>query len=288
MRADLAALPAERDLPRSELLRRRKHLVLEARATLATSSPSRRVRLAIAAALALTALLSTAALGVGRDVASWLAGSKDVDAPVPTAADVVVASGKAGVPWRIVATPTDRGLCLFTVIEEGGDRRGTGSCGYVDIRGDLPPDVRGDPASSCLASPTTVVPCGSLPRHWISAPGGGGVQGGLERKFTYGLLATDVATVDLVLTDGATIHAHVVERPGDLPVNVYWVATRCPLRPYGGGLRECEEDAGPEPAMAIARTADGRVLERRVPVWNGNPTGDPDGPAPPTMRGGTP
>jgi hypothetical protein len=246
------------------------------------------LRLALAVAAAFAVLLSTAALGVGQDLVSWLAGSRDVDTPVPTASDVLVASGVAGVPWQIVATPTDRGLCLFTVIEEGRERQGSGNCGYTDIRGDLPPDVRGDPASSCLASPTTAVPCGSLPRHWISAPGGGGVQGGLERTFTYGLLATGVATVDLVLTDGAAIHAHVVERPGDLPVNVYWVAWRCPLRPYRGGLRECEEDAGPEPAMAIARTADGRVLERRVPVWNGNPTGDPDGPAPPTMRGGIP
>jgi hypothetical protein len=34
--------------------------------------------------------------------------------------------------------------------------------------------------------------------------------------------------------------------------------------------------------MALARDAAGRVLERRVPAWNGNPTGDPEGAPPPS------
>ena len=33
--------------------------------------------------------------------------------------------------------------------------------------------------------------------------------------------------------------------------------------------------------MAVARDSEGRVLGRRVPAWNGNPTGDPDGQQPP-------
>ena len=154
---------------------------------------------------------------LGQDIVSWLAGSNDVDGPVPTASDVVVATGEAGVPWRIVATPSDQGLCLFTVIAVSGEKGGSGNCGYTDIRGDLPRDLRGDPSAKCLATPTTVVPCGSLPRHWMSAPGGGGLQAGLERKFTYGLLAEEVASVELVLTDGESVRAHVLERPDGLP-----------------------------------------------------------------------
>jgi hypothetical protein len=249
----------------------------------------RRRLIALAAALVSAVVLSTAAFGVGQDIVSWLAGAKDVDAPVPTASDVVVASGEAGVPWRIVATASDQGLCLFLVIEVSGERGGSGGCGYRDIRGDLPPDLRGDPASKCLATPTTVVPCGSLPRHWMSAPGSGwDMQGGLERTFARGLLAEGVASVELVLTDGKTVRAHVVERPDGLPLNFYWAAFPCPLRPYREGLQECAGEGGPAIKMTIARDADGQVLERRVPVWNGNPTGDPNGPAPPTPLSETP
>jgi len=264
----------------------------EARAALASGSSSRltrhgktrrsRVRLVAAAAALITAVvLSTAALGVGRDVVSWLTGSKDVDAPEPTESDVVVASGEAGVPWRIVATPSDQGLCLYTVIEVSGERRGSGNCGYTDIHGNLPPDLRGNPYAKCVATPTTLMPCGSLPRHWMSAPGGGGFQAGLERQFIYGLLAEKVASLELVLTDGEKMRARVVERPDGLPLNFYWATLPCPLQPAGDGLQECEEDVGPEVEVAIARDVSGQVLERRVPVWNGNPTGDPDGPPPP-------
>jgi len=266
----------------------------EARAALASESPSgltrhgktRRGRVglvAVAAALLTAVVLATAALGVGQDIVSWLGGSKDVDAPAPTASDVVVASGDDGVPWRIVATPSDQGLCLYTVIEVSGDRQGSGGCGYTEIRGDLPPDLRGDPASKCIATPTTLVPCGSLPRHWMSAPGrGGDLRAGLERRFTYGVLAQEVASVELVLTDGEKVRAHVVERPDSLPLDFYWATLPCPLQPAGGGLQECAEDAGPEVEMAIARDESGQVLERRVPDWNGNPTGDPNGPPTPT------
>ncbi len=249
----------------------------------------RRRLIALAAALVLAVVLSTAAFGVGQDIVSWLAGAKDVDAPVPTASDVVVASGEAGVPWRIVATASDQGLCLFLVIEVSGERGGSGGCGYRDIRGDLPPDLRGNPSAKCLATPTTVVPCGSLPRHWMSAPGSGwDTQGGLERTFARGLLAEGVVSVELVLTDGKTVRAHVVERPDGLPLNFYWAAFPCPLRPYRGDLQECAEDDGPDIEMAIARDVNGEVLERRVPVWNGNPTGGPNGPAPPTPLSETP
>lgn len=259
-------------------------LASESRSGLTRNGKTSRGRVglvAVAAALLTAVVLTTAALGVGRNVVSWLTGFRDVDAPEPTASDVVVASGEAGVPWRIVATPSDQGLCLYTVIEVSGERGGSGNCGYTDIHGDLPPDLRGNPSAKCVATPTTLVPCRSLPRHWMSAPGGGGFQAGLERQFIYGLLAEEVASVELVLTDGEKMRAHIVERPDGLPLNFYWATLPCHLQPAGGGLQECEEDVGPEVEVAIARDVNGQVLERRVPVWNGNPTGDPDGPPPP-------
>jgi hypothetical protein len=259
-----------------------------ARPALATGSSSRWARrgrtgrrrlqlIALAAALALAAVLSIPALGVGRDIASFFAGWHEPDAPVPTAPDIVIASGEAGLRWRLVATRSDQGLCLGLLYRVGGEEGGRASCGYSDIRGDLPSDLRGDPATKCLATPTALVPCGSLPRHWIGPVGAGdGGSAGLNRSFAFGPLAEEVASVELLLTDGRAVRAHVVERPEglDASLNFYWAAWSC-------GSSSCVDAVGPLVKMAIARDSAGRVLERRMPSWNGNPTGDPDGPPPP-------
>jgi hypothetical protein len=299
-RADLVTLPPERDFPPGEPSRRRQHLVSEARATLEGSRSQRvrssrtgrrRVRMfALAAAVVVAVVLSIPAVGVGPRIVSPFAGGHDLDAPVPTASDVLIASGEAGVPWKILATRSDQGLCLDLFHRVGDDRFG-GSCyGYTDIRGDLPPDLRGDPATRCIAAPQgPLVPCGSLPRHWIGPAPGNGSTVGLERYIHFGPLAVEVASVELILTDGQTIRAHVVEQPGGLPLNFYWATRPCPLNsvteePYADeGVQMCT-GGGPEVRMVIARDADGRVVERRVPAWNGNPTGDPNGPAPPSQR----
>jgi hypothetical protein len=299
-RADLVTLPPERDLPPGEPSRRRQHLVSEARATVAGSPPQRprssssgRPRgrlLALAAAVLVAALLSISAFGVGERIVSLFAGGHDPDAPVPTASDVLIASGEAGVPWKILATGSDQGLCLDLFHRVGDDRFG-GSCyGYTDVRGDLPPDLRGNPATRCIAAPEgPLVPCGSLPRHWIGPIGSGSITVGLERYIEFGPLAAEVASVELILTDGRRMRANVVERPGGLPLNFYWATWKCPLElvtegPYADeGVHMCT-GGGPEVRMAIARDAEGRVLERRAPAWNGNPTGDPNGPAPPSQR----
>jgi hypothetical protein len=299
-RADLLILPPERDLPPGELSRRRQHLVLEASATVAgTPRQRRRIAgsgrrpgrlLALATAVVVAALLSIPAFGVGEKIVSLFAGGHDPEAPVPTASDVLIASGKAGVPWKILATRSDQGLCLDLFHRVGDDRFGGGCYGYADIRGDLPPDLRGDPATRCIAAPEgPLVPCGSLPRHWIGPIGSGSITVGLERYIHFGPLAVEVTSVELILTDGQTIRAHVVEQPGGLPLNFYWAARPCPLEPVteapyaDKGVQMCT-GGGPEVQMAIARDAEGRVLERRVPAWNGNPTGDPDGPAAPSQR----
>jgi hypothetical protein len=89
------------------------------------------------------------------------------------------------------------------------------------------------------------MPCGSLPRHWIGPIGSESITVGLERFITFGPLAVEVASVELILTDGRTIRAHVVEQPRGLPLNFYLATWPCPLepvteRPYADeGLRMC-------------------------------------------------
>lgn len=255
MHPDLLTLPRERDFPPGELPRRKNHLIAEARGANTTNMRRRFRLLAVAATLVLAVVLSTAALGIVRDVASFFAGWHDPEAPVPTAPDVVIASGEAGVPWRIVATTSDQGLCLALVTPS--DDSGMGGCG--------PTDVRGDPWAV------------GTPLHWIGAFGVGGGNATLNRNFAYGPLAEEVASVELALSDGEVVRANVVERPKglDAPLDFYWATWPCRSSP-------CLDAAGPEVQMAIARDAAGHVLERRVPVWNGNPTGDPNGPPPPT------
>ena len=264
--------------------------IVESPVDATTGKPASRRRgrlVAFAAAAASAAVLSIPAFGVGPEIVSFLTGARDVDAPVPTASDILVASGEAGVPWKIVATRSNQGLCLGLAYRVNGDTHGPG-CGHIDIRGDLPPDVRGDPYSTCIGPPTTSspggtpVPCGSLPQHWIGSVGNSSGNG-LDHIFAVGALAEEVAGVDLVLNDGRVTHAHVVEQPGGLPLNVYWAAWPCPLHQAPRTYEPCsaDDDFGSDVRIAIARDAEGRVLERRVPAWNGNPTGDPDGPAPP-------
>jgi hypothetical protein len=209
--------------------------------------------IALAFVFALAVVLSTAALGVVRGVDSFFAGWHDPEAPVPTAPDVVIASGEAGAQWRIVATMSDRGLCLALVIPR--EDSGAGDCG--------PTDVRGDPWA------------GDATRHWIGAFGVGGGASVLNRNFAFGPVAEEVAGVELVLTNGETVRAHLVKRPKglDAPLNFYWRTWSC-----ASSNHRCVDAAGPEVKMAVARDAAGRVLERRMPTWNGNPTGDPDGP----------
>ena len=89
------------------------------------------------AALALGLAVSVPALGVGQEVVSFFAGWRDPGSPVPTASDVVIASGEAGVPWKIVATTSDQGLCLgFLSLHPTEGWMGGAGCGPTDVRGD--------------------------------------------------------------------------------------------------------------------------------------------------------
>jgi hypothetical protein len=236
--------------------------------------------LVLVGALALAAVLSLPAVGVVRQIAGLVSGA-DEKTPVPTAPAIVVASGKAGIPWKIVAVTSDHGLCLGVYARDSVEGWvGNATCDYLDLRGDLPSDMRGNPSRPCLASPTMVVPCGTLPRHWVDFPAGTQNDSGyseLDRVVLFGPAAQAVASVDLILTNGEKVRAHLVERPEGLgaPLNFYWVAL-----PLAWRYEESHELVE-EPEMVIARDSSGHVLERRVAAWNGNPSGDPAGEPPP-------
>jgi hypothetical protein len=261
--------------------------ILDSPAPTRARRPGRRPLMVAFAALVLAAALAIPAFGVGPEIVSFLTGARDPDAPVATGSDIVVASGVAGAPWKLIATRSDKGLCLGLLYRVDGDTHGP-SCGYLDIRGDLPADVRGDAASKCLGPPSSLAPggtlvsCGSLPQHWIGAAGNTSGNG-LDHIFSIGVVAEEVARVDLVLNEGRVLRAHIVGRPGGLPLNVFWAAWACPLQPAPGTYEPCaaETDFGSDVKVAVARDRNGRILEKRVPAWNGNPTGDPDGPRPP-------
>jgi hypothetical protein len=243
-------------------------------------APRRRRRaLAFAAAVAIGAVLTFPALSVVRTIAGLGSGADDLT-PVPTSSEMMIASGRAGVPWKIVAVRSDHGLCWDLHVKDPGEGWSQGfGCDYLDLRGNLPPDVRGNPSRPCLTSPTEAVPCGSLPRHWVDFPGDTTNFSGyaaLDRVIVTGVAAQGVAAVELVLTNGKTVPANLVEHPHGLPLSFYWAAL-----PREDGYRRSSELVEVT-KMVIARDGAGRVLERRVQAWNGNPTGDPDGPPPPS------
>jgi hypothetical protein len=220
------------------------------------SSGSRR-RLAVALSLAAAVLLAVALPAVGvRSAVTSLFGWNEQDPPERTAPDFVIASGVAGIPWKIVATASDQGLCADFIARHPVE-------GWIGAPICGPTDLRGDPfARDAL--------------HWIEAFGTGWGIGGLDRTFAWGRLADDVESLELVLTDGSRVQATVVEGPAalDTSIDYYWAAWPC-------GSAGCLDDTGALVRMAIARDGSGRVLERRLPVWNGNPTGDPNGLPPP-------
>lgn len=190
------------------------------------------------AALIAVAVLAVPAVGAVREVASWLSGGKGPDAPLPLGPDVVLASGVSGVAWRIVATPSDQGLCRFLVVlVEDRPRSGLGGCG--------PSDVRGDPDA------------GERALHWVQGGNGTGGLDGLNRQIISGWAAEDVATVELALIDGGSFTAEIVLTPEGIhgPPKFFWAALLC-RSPH------CEESE-PLVKSLVARDPAGTVLESR-------------------------
>ena len=252
----------------------------------------RRGRAALLFAALLLIGVAIPAFGVVGD--GWIgrpggefAGVRGAADPTLTGPPVVVASGEPQEPWSIVIARSNQGLCLNVDVGDeqfSPEKHRLGQCFYSDIRGDLPPDVRGDPSATCIG-PTALVACGSLPKFWVTASGWGPFVPEIRQSIFVGAAAAEVASVELVLANGETLQTEVVERPlgSGVPLNVYWAKVGPEhglrlLRNANGQLTECTDDLV---ETVVARNAEGRVLGRRVPAWNGNPTGDPDGPRPP-------
>ena len=251
--------------------------------------------------IALFAVLAIAGVSVPAfGVASgWFGGGAEIEGvrgsapPQLTSPPLVVASGEPEEAWTIWIARSNQGLCLNVDVGDEQFDPGNyrlGDCGYSSVRGDLPPDVRGDPSAPCIGPPSsrTLVQCGSRPTYWVTWSGGTFVPDAGRSVFV-GAAAAEAASVELVLADGETLPAAIVERPlgPDVPLNVYWAE----LGPeHGLEVTPRSRDAEGQPMACndgelveevVAHDSEGNVLGRRVSAWNGNPTGDPDGPRPP-------
>jgi hypothetical protein len=280
-----AAIAAEH-MGRSRSTEGRLRRLAESSRRIGRSAHSRRGRaVALFAALVIVGV-AVPAFGVVGD--GWIGGGEiegvrgSAD-PKLTGPPVVVASGEPEQPWKIVIARSDQGLCLNVEVGDGrfsSEKHRLGDCGYSDIRGDLPPDVRGDPSAACIGA-AALVPCGSRPEYWVQVRSSSFVPE-IARIIVVGAAAAEVASVELILTNGKTLHTDVVERPlgPDIPLNVYWAELGPEhglrvLRNANGQLMPCADEVV---EMFVARDSAGRVLGRRVPAWNANPSGDPDGP----------
>lgn len=259
------------------------------------SARSRRTRLiALFAVLVLAGL----ALPAYRAATEWfganseIAGIKGDDGPRLTRPPVVIASGDPEETWTILVARSNQGLCLNVDVGDDQFRPGRyrlGDCGFSDLRGDLPPDVRGDQSAPCIGL-SALVRCGSLPKYAVTFAGSGRFFGpGFRHGIFAGAGAADVASVELLLANGEAVGAQVVKRPlgPDVPLNIYW-AELGPEQGLAACLwhdsegRVAGADSGEFVEEVVARDADGKVLGRRLPSWNGNPTGDPRGARPPS------
>jgi hypothetical protein len=273
--ADAARQTLRAELAAEERLRRCPHY-------------RRRRVIVLFAALALVGI-SVPAFGVAT---GWFGGAeiegiRGSAPPQLTSPPTVVASGEPEESWAIAIARSNQGLCLNVDVDDeqfDNENYRLGDCGYSDIRGSLPADVRGDPSAPCIGL-TALVPCGSRPDYWVSIRGSFFVPTA-ERTIVVGTAAAEVASVDLILANGDTMQAEVVERPlgSDIPLNVYWAQLgREQGLEVAGKSRSAEGDpmacnAGELVEEVVARDSQGKVLGRRVPAWNANPTGDPSGP----------
>jgi hypothetical protein len=255
---------------------------------------NRRRRLIALFAVLAIAVITVPAFGVAN---GWFAGGAEIEGvrgsapPQLTSPSVVVATGEPKETWTIVIARSNQGLCLnVDVGEEQFDRENyhLGDCGYSDIRGDLPADVRGNPSSPCVGPPSSraLVPCGWRPKYSVAIRGAVFVPEA-RRSIFVGAAAAKVASVELILANGRRVPAEVVARPlgPDVPLNVYWAELGREQglelwRNVEGQVMPC---SGNLVEQVVARDSEGNVLGRRVPAWNANPAGDPDGPRPPRL-----
>ncbi len=148
-----------------------------------------------------------------------------VGEPVPTGPRVLLAEGEiGGQRWTYTAQMTDQGVCVDVAFAGNAG----GGCGF-GVRGEPGAENRPWPARHWVGTGTTLVP----------------EEGAI---FAGGPIARQVETVEIVLTNGGTVSADIVDGPEEL---------RAPLDFY---LAILPPTATIE--TVIAKDANGIVLER--------------------------
>jgi hypothetical protein len=152
--------------------------------------------------------------------------------PRPTSDVDVVTSGRwSGIDWKMTAyVSAEKGVCVAVTLDVGKPSMGGMSCGS---------GLRGEPFPH--AEPWA--------RHWVgyvySSPGLYGAP-----DYVYGPVAEGVHSVDVVLSDGETLRASVIEAPEQLRVPLGFYAVPLP---------------GHVPLASVrARDRFGTVLEERA------------------------
>jgi hypothetical protein len=194
---------------------------------------NRPVRVRLVVALAIVVLLAAVGTAVGIGI-NLLAQQERFDEqregiagePKRIGPLVEVTSGEG---WSLVAWKSDSGICLDFVVAQSS----SGGCGF---------DVRGEPGDTAHGG-------GKPPKHWVS---GEITSGPGAATVIDGVVAEQVARVEVVLTNGRVLRPGVIEAPTELETDVDFFLVQV-SEAEDGGVR-----------AFIAYGEAGEVLERRA------------------------
>lgn len=241
MNGELLAPPPSRKLPAHRLALRREHLLAEirrpgTRVNVPGWRPAwrlrpRRTRLVLAVAIFVLLAAVGTAVGVGVNLLTQQERFDEQRERIPGEPKRIgtLVEITSGPGWSLVAWRSNSGICLDFVVPMSS----SGGCGF---------GVRGEPRDTAHASAPP-------PTHWIS--GGTSSQPGAATVID-GVVAEEVARVEVVLSNGRVLHLPVIEAPAELQANVDFFLVQVP-KDKGGLVRSF-----------IAYSEEGQVLERRA------------------------
>jgi hypothetical protein len=240
MNGELLTPPPPRSLPAHRQALRREHLLDQIQRRAEANLPRvrrawrfkpRRTRLVLALAILFLLGAAGTAIGVAVDLLAQQERFDEQREGIPgepkrIGALVEITSGPG---WSLVAWTSDSGMCLDFVVPQSS----SGGCGF---------GVRGEPRDTArMAAPA--------PKHWIS---GATTSGPGAATVIDGVVAEEVARVDVVLSNGRVLRVPVIEAPTELRANVDFFLVQVP------------EDEGGLVRAFIAYDEAGGVLERRA------------------------
>ncbi len=236
--------PPPRELPASRLALRREHLLDEIRKTgdsadfpvirRAWRLRPRRARLGLTVAILALLVAVGTAVGAGVNLLAQLEWFEERREDIPGEPKRIgpLVEITAGPGWSLVAWRSDSGICLDFVVP----RSSGGACGF---------GVRGEPLDAAH-------PGAPSPKGWIS--GAISSQPGAATVID-GVVAEEVARVEVVLGDGRILDAPVIEAPAELRADVDFFLLQVPA-----------DNSIPLPSgfvrAFIAYDGKGRVLEQ--------------------------